>query len=296
MQLFAQIRSMSASCSAETKELFTALAAGDMPGLQLALLDGADVHGVGMPGTGCVACAATGGHLDALAWAAEQGCELDARDYGGATPLMEACRHGRLAAAQWLVERGADLRAADANGWTHATVAALRGHAELLRLLARAGAPLSLPDSDGKTPLDWASDDATREVLRELGGGAEGTGGVEEGAAPSDGRGSRAKKKAGGGGGGSGGAADAAGASVPVLWQVEILDAEEGVWHEGECTAYCEASNSVFLRVPELGMEGDVPLDLDFINLNKCADGASQALFDVVQHRYAKGELPKCET
>ena len=73
-------------------------------------------------------------------------------------------------------------------------------------------------------------------------------------------------------------------------------DAEEGVWHEGVVSAYTEAGNLAFLTVASMGLEGEVPLDLDFINLNCCADGASQALFDVVKHRYSKGELPKCET
>ena len=43
------------------------------------------------------------------------------------------------------------------------------------------------------------------------------------------------------------------------------------------------------ISVPGAGLQGEVPLDLDFINLVECVDVVSRPLFDLVQHRYSVG-------
>eukprot|EP00937_MAST-01D_sp_MAST-1D-sp2_P001274 g1274.t1 len=261
-----------------------------------ALLDnhGADMSTVGLPGTSCAGCAAMGGHVRMLRFLEERGAPLDVPDYGGATPLMEACRHGHVEAAQWLVDRGARTGIQDVNGWTLAHVVAVGGQLVVAHLLKGWGVPLGLPDSDGKPPSEWATDTAIKRLLlaaesdaqeqkdydRREGDGKDGEGG---------GAMCRAKSVAPSSeGGDAGGRGDAVAAAVD--WSIEILDDESGTWHPGVITRYTERTNMARLSVPGAALEGDVPLDLDFINLCHCRDGASRPLFDLVQHKYRGGD------
>ena len=254
-----------------------------------ALLDDhdANIAAKGLPGTSCAGCASIGGHVELLRFLQQRGAHLDTPDYGGATPLMEACRHGHVALAQYLRDQGAGMVVVDAQGWTLAHVAAARQQTDIVRMLVRWGATLDACDSDGKRPCDW-TDNA--EILQLLEEGVEERGEGVSSRTSDSGHKSTIKAKslapvvADGTGSGGGG-----GVIASVQWKVEILDDESGIWHDGIISRYTERSNMAVISVPGAGLEGEVPLDLDFINLVDCADGASRPLFDLVQHRYSVG-------
>ena len=215
-----------------------------------------------------------------------RGAPLDTPDYGGATPLMEACRHGHVELAQYLRDQGASIEVQDAQGWTLAHVAAVRQQIEIMRMLVSWGVVLDVRDSDGKRPSDW-TDHA--EILQLLAEGVKkmGEGGIDRTADSSHNHTTAAKHhaptvahvRAEGSGN----------AIASVQWKVEILDDESGTWYEGIVSRYTERSNMAVISVPGAGLEGEVPLDLDFINLVECVDVVSRPLFDLVQHRYSVG-------
>jgi uncharacterized protein len=65
------------------------------------------------------------------------GANPDARNNGGATPLMMAAMFGQVEIARLLIERGADLQALDATGKSVATYAQMSGHPEIGALVSR---------------------------------------------------------------------------------------------------------------------------------------------------------------
>ena len=134
-----------------------------------ALLDDhdANIAAKGLPGTSCAGCASIGGHVELLRFLQQRGAHLDTPDYGGATPLMEACRHGHVALAQYLRDQGAGMGVVDAQGWTLAHVAAARQQTDIVRMLVRWGATLDACDSDGKRPCDWTDNAEILQLLEE---------------------------------------------------------------------------------------------------------------------------------
>jgi hypothetical protein len=100
-----------------------------------------DPHCIGMPGANAAGAAAQGGHLLLLKWLVKElGVDCHGGDFGGSTPLMEACRNNHLDVAQWLAADananadadadadgggggadggggGASIHAIDSNGW-----------------------------------------------------------------------------------------------------------------------------------------------------------------------------------
>jgi ankyrin repeat protein len=62
--------------------------------------------------------AAGADHPDVIAYLADHGADLNARDQFGDTPLMAACAKGNAASATLLIERGADASLRDQEGRT----------------------------------------------------------------------------------------------------------------------------------------------------------------------------------
>ena len=90
---------------------------------------------------------------------AAPGVHVDAADYRGHTPLMDASKHGHEGAVRTLLAHGARQELQDGRGRTAMHVAAGKGCAGVVELLCAApgaAAALALRDATGSTPLAWA--------------------------------------------------------------------------------------------------------------------------------------------
>jgi len=100
--------------------LYTAAAVCYLPGVEEALLNGAnldaaqELHG----GDTALHVAARLGHLAVVKVLLDAGATIDVRDCFGRTPLHDAGKHYKLQVARELIRRGADIYARDADGET----------------------------------------------------------------------------------------------------------------------------------------------------------------------------------
>uniref|UniRef100_A0A7S4BDF6 J domain-containing protein n=1 Tax=Chrysotila carterae TaxID=13221 RepID=A0A7S4BDF6_CHRCT len=81
---------------------------------------------------------AAAGHLEAIRWLLDAGCEVNVRNAGDSTPLHSAAGSGHAEACSELIARGADVGALDSGDETAAGLAAARGHAAVVALLKAA--------------------------------------------------------------------------------------------------------------------------------------------------------------
>lgn len=74
-------------------------------------------------------------------------------DRDGRALLLNAAFYGRQVIAEHLLDRGCNVNAQDHNGFTPLHAAAQSGDTEMVRLLLRRGADVRLADTFGNTPL-----------------------------------------------------------------------------------------------------------------------------------------------
>jgi ankyrin repeat protein len=79
----------------------------------------------------------------------QAGCDFNATDNNGRTPLMYAAFYRHLTAVQMLLERGANVKAQDKDGMTALDLAKKFDNQEIIRLLQRAGALPGAPKKPG---------------------------------------------------------------------------------------------------------------------------------------------------
>eukprot|EP00435_Cladocopium_sp_Y103_P009077 s4455_g2.t1 len=77
------------------------------------------------------------GSLDMIRFQVELGCDKDATNQDGTTPLIAAAHRGILRIVRFLVESGACPHAVDIDGKTALDQASERGHAEVVRYLSK---------------------------------------------------------------------------------------------------------------------------------------------------------------
>ncbi len=83
----------------------------------------------------------------------QAGCDVNATDNNGSTPLMYAVRYRRQIAVQLLLERGANVNARDKGGMTALDLAKQFDNQEIIKLLRRAGALPGAPKKPGASPV-----------------------------------------------------------------------------------------------------------------------------------------------
>ena len=83
----------------------------------------------------------------------QAGCDVNAADSNGRTPLMYAARYRRGATVRLLLERGANIKARDKDGMTALNLAKQFANQEIIRQLQRAGALPGAPKRPGVSPV-----------------------------------------------------------------------------------------------------------------------------------------------
>lgn len=84
------------------------------------------------------------------------GCDINAADRTGLTPLHSAAFIGLPAAVPMLLEAGANLEARDEFGDTPLHTAAMKGRVDMVQALIEAGADVTARNNAGRTPKDQA--------------------------------------------------------------------------------------------------------------------------------------------
>ncbi|KAH6613521.1 hypothetical protein F5144DRAFT_406716 [Chaetomium tenue] len=94
--------------------------------------------------------------------------DINARDFGGGTPLCWAAQGGREAAIQELLNQGANIEARNAYGLTALTCAVLSGRENAIQVLLDRGAKIEARDGGGQTPLMHGASNGQRDALQIL--------------------------------------------------------------------------------------------------------------------------------
>jgi ankyrin repeat protein len=94
------------------------------------------------------------GHVDAVDYLIEAGCDIDASHENKVTALMYAAASGHVDAMNSLIQKGnAGLDMKHTNGGTALLEAATGGMTEAIKVLVESGAEIDFTDDDGVTPL-----------------------------------------------------------------------------------------------------------------------------------------------
>ena len=96
--------------------------------------------------------AAAVGNIETVKQHLADGTDVNAKNDGGLTPLLQAAANGHKEIAELLITKGADVNV-NVNGTTPLHIAAFNGHKEVAELLIANGADVNAKDEDGMTPL-----------------------------------------------------------------------------------------------------------------------------------------------
>ena len=104
------------------------------------------------------------GNIEAVKQHLARGTNVNLKNDGGSTPLIEASRKGYKEIAKLLIENGADVNCKleyttdieSIEGWTSLHVAAAKGYKVIAELLIIKGADVNAMDDTRRSPLDWA--------------------------------------------------------------------------------------------------------------------------------------------
>ena len=112
--------------------------------------------------------AAAAGQTDAARLLLDRGAKIEARMWGGMTPLLHAAAEGHSATVALLIERGADVNARHNNYSTPLHFAAKAGHAGVVEQIIAAGADVNASELDDWTPLHVAMFHERGEIVAKL--------------------------------------------------------------------------------------------------------------------------------
>ncbi|EAY11502.1 ankyrin repeat protein, putative [Trichomonas vaginalis G3] len=108
------------------------------------------------------------GNLNLVKSLIECGCDKEANDKDGRTPLFFASSRSHLEVVKYLISVGADKEANDKDGWTPLIWASYYGRLDVVKYLISVGANKEAKDNDGRTPLILASENGKLEVVQYL--------------------------------------------------------------------------------------------------------------------------------
>jgi len=98
----------------------------------------------------------------------EDATSVNAVDADSRTPLHWAASGGHLDVVAYLLANGAQVDKTDDNGWTPLHIAVSSGHEEVVRELVGAGADVNGKNDKGITPLHYAASKSRVEIGRFL--------------------------------------------------------------------------------------------------------------------------------
>jgi len=137
------------------RQLCDAAWRGDVAGISLALLAGANVNAhEGTTSWTPLQWAAVSGRAAAMEALLAAGAHVDGAGSGGSTPLLLAASHGHAVAMAVLLAAGADVHRVTSDRSTALHLACCYGHVDCARALLDAGARTDVRNRGGKRPID----------------------------------------------------------------------------------------------------------------------------------------------
>jgi len=151
-------RCMAAEVREVDQQLCDAARGGDVEGISLALLAGADVNAnEGSWRMTPLQSAARNGHVATVEALLAAGAHVDGVDALGWTPLMFAAFTGHAAVVSAQLAAGADVHRVDRGGDKALHWACFHGHVDCARALLDAGARADVRNRHGRRPIDVVS-------------------------------------------------------------------------------------------------------------------------------------------
>ncbi len=152
----------------EDRSLIDKARAGDLEGLRLEILSGANVNERGLEDGTALHAAADWGHAHVVRALLELGAQPDRRDANRATALSLAARRGYIEVVDILLAGGADPNRVAQDNEVPLISAARLGFHQIVTSLLAAGADAGETDSTGRTARDWATIMRLQQVLLAL--------------------------------------------------------------------------------------------------------------------------------
>jgi ankyrin repeat protein len=152
----------------EDRSLIDKARAGDLEGLRLEILSGANVNERGLEDGTALHAAADWGHAHVVRALLELGAQPDRRDANRATALSLAARRGYIEVVDILLAGGADPNRVAQDNEVPLISAARLGFHQIVSSLLAAGADPEETDSTGRTARDWATIMRLQQVLLAL--------------------------------------------------------------------------------------------------------------------------------
>jgi ankyrin repeat protein len=120
---------------------------------RMLLIKGIEIESKDVGGNTPLINAAAYGHVEICKLLLDHGAKIESKSYVGATPLLSACQEGRLSVVSLLIDRGAEVEARKNDGNTPLISAAFDGHVEICKLLLDHGAKIESKCNLDYTPL-----------------------------------------------------------------------------------------------------------------------------------------------
>lgn len=152
----------------DNRDLLRAAEKGRTDKVQTLLSEGATVNAKEEGGATPLMLAAFRGHTDTVQALLNAGADVNVRERNNATALMLAASGGYTDVVRALLAGGADVNAKNNAGWTTLMIAAKGGHTDIVRALLATGADMQTTNNEGQTALRLVGRDGSAEIVRLL--------------------------------------------------------------------------------------------------------------------------------
>ena len=98
----------------------------------------------------------------------ENGANVNDKDLQGANALIYASTFGNYETVKLLIENGVEINTQNKDGYTALMEAAISDDEEIVKLLIENGADINIKNNDGKTALDFAEENDYKNIIELL--------------------------------------------------------------------------------------------------------------------------------